>query len=255
MVADLSRRASDTSQWEQSRISKSEPLTRCEPPDSLEGSLPTVPPCRPEPEAHESDHERASNTSPIDLGPEPLTVRPVTPTAPPIQARAGQRRAREDIVPRMPIRTAAPPPPAATNTPSPLGALRFPVALASPLAMVPRRLDGARLCAPDLVALVGWTPGLALEVDNGRAHRLRLRARAEHVRPVVGTKRGHIDNTGRLVLTADLRTHLGLGEGDPVIVWAERDAHGAPSGIVAIANAALCAREDAGAPVRLRTVV
>ena len=155
----------------------------------------------------------------------------------------------------MPIRTVAPPPPAATNTPSPLGALRFPVALAPPLAMVLRRLDGARLCAPDLVALVGWTPGLALEVDNNRAHRLRLRARAEHVGPVVGTKRGHIDNTGRLVLTADLRTHLGLGEGDPVIVWAERDAHGAPSGIVAIANAALCAREDAGAPVRLRTVV
>ena len=168
----------------------------------------------------------------------------------------------------MPIRTVAPPPPAATNTPSPLGALRFPVALAPPLAMVLRRLDGARLCAPDLVALVGWTPGLALEVDNGRAHRLRLRARAEHVGPVVGTKRGHIDNTGRLVLTADLRTHLGLGEGDPVIVWAERDAHGAPSGIVAVANAALlesalaalCALEDAGqpavdVPTRQRTVV
>lgn len=187
----------------------------------------------------------------------------MTPTAPPIHARAGQRRAREIIVPKMPIRTAAPPPPAATNTPSPLRALRFPVALAPPLEMVLRRLDGARLCAPDLMALVGWSPGLALEVDNGRVHRLRLRARADHVGPVVGTKRGHLDNMGRLVLTADLRAHLGLGGGDPVMVWAERDANGAPSGIAALlepALAALCALEDAGqpavdVPTRQRTVV
>ena len=202
------------------------------------------------------------------MGSEPHTVRPMTPTAPPIHARAGQRRAREIIVPNMPIRTSAPQPRAAASSPPPLRALQFPVALAPPLEMVLRRLDGARLCAPDLMALVGWTPGLALEVDNGRAHRLRLRPRVGHVGPVAGTKRGHVDNMGRLVLTAGLRTHLGLGEGDPVIVWAERDAIGAPSGIVAVANAALlepalaalCALEDAGqpgvdVPTRLRTVV
>jgi hypothetical protein len=53
-----------------------------------------------------------------------------------------------------------------------------------------------------------------------------------------------------------------------VIVWAERDVNGAPSGIVAAANAALlepalsalCALEDArqpgvDVPTRLRTVV
>jgi hypothetical protein len=94
----------------------------------------------------------------------------------------------------MPIRTSAPPPPAAASSPSPLRALRFLVALAPPLEMVLRRLDGARLCAPDLMALVGRTPGLELEVDNGRVHRLRLRPRVDHVGPVVGTKRGHVDN-------------------------------------------------------------
>ena len=220
-------------------------------------------------EGESAESVPATHNRSIDARTESRTVIPMTPSAPPIHARAGQRRARETttVRPAMPIRASAPPPPAAASTPSPLRVLHFPVEMAPPLAMVLRRLDGARLCAPDLLATVGWPPGLALDVDAGRPHRLRLRARVNHVGPVAGTKRGHVDNMGRLVLTMSLRIHLGLGEGDPVILWAERDAVGAATGIVAVANAALlepalaalCALEDAGEPAlnqptRLRTV-
>ena len=170
------------------------------------------------------------------------TVLDMTPTAPPIQAQAGQRRARGSLIPAMPIRTGAPAPAPRAMESSPLKELRFPTILTPPIGLVIRCLDRGRLYTPDLVALLGWTPGLALEADVGRSNRLRLRARLHHEGSTIGSKRVHLDGNARIAVTTGLRDHLGIAEDGQVIAWAERDAMGQPTGVVAVASPAIFER-------------
>ena len=109
--------------------------------------------------------------------------------------------------------------------------------------------------APPLLAPVSSPSTLRARPQGARWLVPGTRARGRHrtrtgcacalsnrVGPVAGTKRGHVDNMGRLLLTVNLCVHLGPGKGDPVNLGAQRDVSDAPSASVAVANAALLER-------------
>ena len=171
------------------------------------------------------------------------TVAPMTPSAPPIRARAGSGRARQLHVPALPIRATLPPAAGPKQLPpSPLRALRRPEEISAPLAMSLRVLDRGRVHAPDLVSLLQWEPGTALEVDVRRPHRLRLRPHRGDGGAVIGSHRSHLDGAGRIVVTSGARRHLVVAANDSVLVWAERDGDDKATGVIVVANPAIVER-------------
>jgi hypothetical protein len=75
----------------------------------------------------------------------------------------------------MSIRATTPATSAKIVVPSPLRALRAPLALCAPLEMGLLNLDRGRIHAPSLVDAVGWAPGAPLEVELETPYRLSLR--------------------------------------------------------------------------------
>jgi len=105
-----------------------------------------------------------------------------------------------------------------------------------------RVLDRGRVHAPDLVTLLEWEPGTALEVDVRRPHRLRLRPRRDDGGSVIGSHRVHLDGASRIVVTSGARRHLVVAANDPVLVWAERDGADHATGVIVVANPAIVER-------------
>jgi hypothetical protein len=68
---------------------------------------------------------------------------------------------------------------------------------------------------------------------------MRLRARAYHEGSAIGCARVHLDGSGRIAVTAGLRAHLGIADDGQVTAWAERDATGRPTGVLAVASPAI----------------
>jgi hypothetical protein len=161
--------AFDTTQWESSHISGvqvPQPHGSLsdgpEPPD--DGQL-----CPPADTAQPSPRNFLTAIAPPESSSTGLAM---TPTAPPVRARAGSARARSTAIQSLPIRGALMTPSTPNELPpSPLRALRGPEQVTAPLAVALRTLDRGRLHAPAVIELLNWEPGTSLEADVSRPHR------------------------------------------------------------------------------------
>ncbi len=177
-----------------------------------------------------------TNTGAIGADAGEVTVALVTPTPPPLTARHGTLRARPgSTTPLLPVRPGAPRAEARTSA-APLARFVAPSAPAPVLAFRSARLDRGRLHAPDAVAAAGLEVLCELDVRLVGANRLRLRRRQLDERAVRGTSRPHVDASGRILLSAGLRRHLGVGADGAVVLWAEQRPDGTPSGVLVVAH-------------------
>ena len=242
--------ASDTTQWEDSHESTAfpvnGPLSR---PGALEGCFDgTVDEFAPRFDEFAPSINGASARGRVGE-----TVTEVTPTPPPLIARHGTLRARPgSTTSPLPVRPGAPRRggPAAA---APLARFVAPSVPDPVLAFRSARLDRGRLHAPDAVAAAGLEVLSEFEACLAGTNRLRLRRRASDDRAVRSTSRPHVDATGRIVLSAGLRRHLGVESDGCVVLWAEPGEAGASPGVLVIAHpeilvVALVAAEQATRP-------
>ena len=160
----------------------------------------------------------------------------MTPTPPPLIARHGTLRARPGSTTLLlPVRPGATRVEVHTSA-APLACFVAPSAPAPVLAFRSARLDRGRLHAPDAVTAAGLEVLCELDVRLVGPNRLRLRRRRLDERAVRGTSRPQVDASGRILLSAGLRRHLGVGADGVVVLWAEQIEGGTPSGVLVVAH-------------------
>jgi hypothetical protein len=89
---------------------------------------------------------------------------------------------------------------------------------------VTRRIDSSgRVLCNGLAEVLGWGPGLALEVGLGPGEWATFRS-AGRACPGSGRRLAHIDRSGRLVVPIGVRKYLGAETGDEVVLRADTGA-------------------------------